>query len=219
MNRRIMWVCAILVLCLAFTPGIVIASENSMVNNTIPKDINGIKAFIDAYQVNSSYADDPWVLVALKQGVIAEEEGNYGIGACLINNKTGEVVSEGHNQLFSPYRRSDRHAEMDTLDAYEEKIKTEQPLDPNLTLFTTLEPCPMCLSRILTSGIPNVRYSAPDPYGGMVHLMDNLPPVWKEIAKGDAFTVANCSPDLQELSNNLFLISKEELDGRLINNT
>jgi tRNA(adenine34) deaminase len=105
------------------------------------------------------------------------------------------------------------------IDNEEISLKTKQPLDPNLMLYTTLEPCPMCLSRILTSGIPNVRYSAPNPSGGMVYLMDNLPPVWKEIAKGDTFTVANCSPDLQKISDNLFQISKEELDGCLINNT
>jgi anaerobic selenocysteine-containing dehydrogenase len=39
-----------------------------------------------------------------------------GIGACLVREKSGEIIERGHNRQHSPYFRSDLHAEMDLLD-------------------------------------------------------------------------------------------------------
>ncbi|MBW2618987.1 MAG: hypothetical protein JRC92_08945 [Deltaproteobacteria bacterium] len=42
--------------------------------------------------------------------------------------------------------------------------------------------CFQRLARIITAGAPKVFYLAQDTQGGMVHLFENLPPVWKKIA-------------------------------------
>jgi len=66
---------------------------------------------------------------------------------------------------------------MDVLTRYEESVKGPGPDMNSLILFSSIEPCPMCLTRIITSGIKEVYYLAPDPDSGMVGLRDKLLPV------------------------------------------
>jgi len=68
---------------------------------------------------------------------------------------------------------------MDVLTRYEESIKGSGPDMDGLILFSSIEPCPMCLARIITSGIKEAYYLAPDPDSGMVGLRDKLTPVWR----------------------------------------
>ena len=167
------------------------------------------------FKPDPSYRDDKSALVTLQEAVTAAKEGNYGIGACLVNETTGEVVQRGHNRIFSPYYRSDLHAEMDTLTGYEQRVHAKSPKMEKLALYTSLEPCPMCLARIITAGVQKVYYLAPDPYGGMVHLFKNLPPIWQEIAQGRIYEPAQCSPELKDMANEIFKYSSKILDERL----
>jgi tRNA(Arg) A34 adenosine deaminase TadA len=86
-----------------------------------------------------------------------------------------------HNLVYSPYLRSDLHAKMVTVNYFEE----ENPQIKNLkeyTLYTSLEFCPMCLKRLISSGINKVFYVSPDPISGMVNAIPLLPPLWKELS-------------------------------------
>jgi len=56
---------------------------------------------------------------------------------------------------------------------------------------------------------------ASDPSGGMVHLFENLPPIWQEIAQGRIYEPAQCSPELKDIANEIFKYSSKILDGRL----
>jgi tRNA(adenine34) deaminase len=156
------------------------------------------------------YPDDPYILIALQQAVAARREGSGGIGACLVRESTGEIVEVGHNRQFSPYFRSDMHAEMDLLDRYEDSIKLRKDSGINprradgLVLYSSVEPCPMCLTRIINTGLKKTYYAAADPEGGMVHKMDDLPPFWKEAAAGRIFAKARCSPVMEEIAKRLF---------------
>lgn len=95
-----------------------------------------------------------------------------------------KVIHRGRNKVFKPYFRSDLHAEMDVLTKYEKSAKSPGPDMDGLILFSSIEPCPMCLTRIITSGIKEAYHLAPDPDSGMVSLGDKLPPVWQGIAEG-----------------------------------
>ena len=170
---------------------------------------------IASFKADPRYRDDKAALVTLQEAVAAAKEGNYGIGACLVNEKTGEVIQRGHNRIFSPYFRSDLHAEMDTLTGYEQRVKAQTPKVEGLVLYTSLEPCPMCLARIITAGVQKVYYLASDPYGGMVHLFKNLPPIWQKIAEGRIYEPAQCSLELKDIANEVFKYSSEMLDERL----
>jgi len=168
-----------------------------------------------SFKPDPKYRDDKAGLVALQEALAAVKEGNHGIGACLIREKTGEIVQRGHNRILQPYYRSDLHAEMDTLTGYEQRVKAQSQKVAGLVLYVSLEPCPMCLTRIIISGVQKVYYLAPDPERGMVYLFKNLPPAWQEIAKGRTYELAQCSPEMKDLANVIFKYSLEVSDERM----
>ena len=83
------------------------------------------------------------------------------------------------------------------------------------TLYTSLESCPMCLSRLITSGIGKILYAAPDPTGGMIHKMKDLPEVWTQLAQRQVFGRAQCTQDLTNAANCIFLLNANELNEEL----
>ena len=90
---------------------------------------------------------------------------------------------------------------MDVLNTFEEKTKTRaRECLGGYTMYSSLESCPMCLFRIITSGLTEVYHVVDDKGGGMVHLYDQLPPFWKDISKGRIFKKAECSDDLTEIA-------------------
>jgi len=85
------------------------------------------------------------------------------------------------------------------------------------TLYTSLESCPMCLARLITSGVATVKYVAPDTQGGMVHLMGNLPPIWQELAKRQTFPQATCSPIVIQSAFEIFMMNADQLNTAIVN--
>ncbi|WP_420629224.1 nucleoside deaminase [Candidatus Leptofilum sp.] len=103
--------------------------------------------------------------------------GSLPIGAVIVDDRNGRVVATGRNALFeaksdSPLHGSRlAHAEMNALFAL---YKTDVP--PNrCTLYTTLEPCPMCMGAIRTGRIGNVHFASYDPFAGCSLLIDTPP--------------------------------------------
>ncbi len=155
------------------------------------------------------YAHDRFIIVTLKEAIAAKRENSGGgVGACLVRESTGEIVAVGHNRQFMPYFRSDMHAEMDLITRYEDGVRAVRPSNPRqvdgLVLFSSVEPCPMCLARIINSGLKKTYFGAPDPEGGMVHKIDDFPPFWRKGALGRTFAEADCSPAIKELAARLF---------------
>lgn len=167
------------------------------------------KEFFSAYRFGAEYPDDAYVwltgILALKSVAV----GNFGVGSILVNG-AGEVVAQGHNEVFKPYFRSDRHAEMVVMNRFEKANPHATGLSA-YTLYTSLEPCPMCLVRLSTSNISKILYAAVDAEGGMVHNRHSLPPFWKELAQRKIFSQAQCSRDLIIAAESLFLINLNEL--------
>ncbi|RPI71730.1 MAG: nucleoside deaminase [Desulfobacteraceae bacterium] len=168
-----------------------------------------IEKAVQAFSPDPRYAHDPFILITLQEAIAAKHEQSGGIGACLVRESTGEIVTRGHNRQFSPYFRSDLHAEMDLMNRYEDRIQALRTEGnprrvEGLVLFSSVEPCPMCLTRIINFGVAKTYYAAPDPTGGMVHKMNDLPPFWKEAAEGRIYAEADCSPALKALAARLF---------------
>ena len=171
-----------------------------------------LEARIGAYVPDPQYRDDVFGLIVVKEAIISLKAGSGGIGACLVDAATGEVVERGRNRQYDPYFRSDLHAEMDLLNRYEDRLRKQgggnSVNDPrrcdNLVLFTSTEPCPMCLTRIINSGIQRMYYLNPDPHGGMVARQEQLPPFWRDFAAGRDFRQAECSPELLKIAADLF---------------
>jgi cytosine deaminase len=185
-------------------------------NLALRTDLDEIEKGIEAYVPDPKYPDDPAVLVTVKEALRGARERNGGIGACLIRKTTGEVLEQSHNRQHEPYFRSDLHAEMDLLNRYEDKMRATRSRDlrdstfrnprnmTGIVLYTSVEPCPMCLGRIINAGVKEVYYAAPDENGGMAHSFENLPPFWKDMARGMVLKSARCSPELSALARRLF---------------
>ena len=152
---------------------------------------------------------DVFAIESIKEAIKAAENGNFGVGSILVDKQTGEIVYRGQNKVFSEHR-SDLHAEMDLFNIFEtENKERSRDLINNYTLYTSLESCPMCLCRIITSGLTEVYQIANDSGGGMVHLRDQLPIIWQEISEGRIFEKADCSEELQEIAEQVFLLTIE----------
>ena len=101
------------------------------------------------------------------------------------------------------------------MNKFEEEVKSKKQDLSNFTLYTSLEPCPMCLSRLITSGIGRVVYASKDEEGGMVSRISGLPPIWKELAKSQVFEQANISKELERIAKKIFTYNVNKLDNDL----
>ena len=84
--------------------------------------------------------------------------------------------------MFSPYFRSDLHAEMVVMNIFEERhpeIDTMQ----GYTLVSSIEPCLMCFARLPAGGVPTVKFLAEDAWGGMVNRRQHLPAAWQRLGQ------------------------------------
>jgi tRNA(adenine34) deaminase len=173
---------------------------------------------ITQYTIQPGFPDDPYGLIVVKAALEAIKGESGGIGACLVDARTGQVVETGRNRQFTTYFRSDLHAEMDLLNRYEDRVKKlRSPRNggnprecPHLLLISSVEPCPMCLTRIINSGIKTVLYVVEDKQGGMVTRLDQLPPFWREFAADREFRQADCSPELRQIALELFHFSHRD---------
>lgn len=138
-----------------------------------------------------------------------------------------KIVGLGMNQIFYqgwfdgqfvPHLRSDLHGEMVAMNLLEDAIasipfqtqcfQTRSP--PGLKLYTQLESCSQCTSRLASSSISEVVYAGPDNGGGMSHALCNLPPVFQQLVDKQIIGPAKISDELIELCFQSFYISIAE---------
>jgi len=179
-----------------------------------PENVGSWKAWLNDYKFNEKYHEDPFAWLTCVLALKGVASGNFGIG-CILVGGDYNVVKEGHNQVHKPYFRSDLHAEMVVMTKFEDDHKDLTNLR-NYTLFTSLESCPMCMTRLISSGVKTVLHVSPDERGGMVHKIADLPDVWPEIARRQIFDQAKCTKDLVNAALKIFMINADELDNKLI---
>jgi tRNA(Arg) A34 adenosine deaminase TadA len=177
--------------------------------------LDSLFARINTYEPDSiKYPDDYFAYISCIEALAALKQGNYGVGGLLVDREKN-IVTQGHNQMFSPFFRSDLHSEMVIMNAFEENNKHEVQMK-NYTLYTSLEPCPMCLVRLIFTGIGRVLYVAEDPFGGMAHALETLPPAWRQLASGrQFFGEARCSPELKFLAFDICMSNANVLYAKL----
>lgn len=94
--------------------------------------------------------------------------GTIPVGA-VVADEDGAIVSRGRNRIFTEPavgqlgRTRLGHAEVNALIALSSDRKY-----PELTLYSSLEPCHLCLAAATMSQIGAVRYAGADPYAGAV---------------------------------------------------
>lgn len=80
-------------------------------------------------------------------------------GAVIVRRATGEIVAEGWNRSAA---NPTWHGEIDAINHLAASGQGDGHAD--LVLYTTAEPCPMCMGAILWSGIGTVVYGTSIPY-------------------------------------------------------
>ncbi len=98
---------------------------------------------------------------ALELAARARDEGEVPVGAVVV--KAGEIIGEGWNR---PIAASDptAHAEIQALRAAAAALG--QYRLPGITLYVTLEPCPMCAGAMVHARIARLVFGALDPQSG-----------------------------------------------------
>jgi cytosine deaminase len=158
--------------------------------------------------------DEQAGLAVCHEALAAATQGNYGVGALLLD-PTGQVVTLGQNQVFAPQFRSDLHAEMVTMNAFE----MQHPDVGNLwgyTLISSMEPCPMCVARLLAAGVGTVKFLADDELGGMARRIPQLSVAWTRLAQRQTFQAAVVSADLRQLAVDVMDATLESCRAKLL---
>ena len=106
---------------------------------------------------------------ALELAREAMEDGDVPVGCVLV--KDGVIVGEGRN------RREERgdataHAEMEAIRQASENLHSWRL--SGVTMYVTLEPCPMCAGGVINSRIDTVRYGAKEKKMGACGSVLNL---------------------------------------------
>lgn len=182
-------------------------------NHAAQNSLAELEKKVKALVPDLEYPDDSFIIITLQEAIAAGKEGNFAVGAVLVR-ENGEVVQTGHNRVFNPQFRSDLHAEMDVMTKFEERFGEVDSMK-GFILYTSLEPCPMCFARLITSGVGKIFYASPDEHGGMVHRLQSMPPAWIELAERQQFGPARCSPELSNLALEIFLTTADENNRKL----
>ncbi|MCY9548070.1 nucleoside deaminase [Lysinibacillus xylanilyticus] len=101
--------------------------------------------------------------LALAEAEKALNENTYPVGAIIVN-ENGDIVAKGRNKVH-PQQDATAHAEIDAIrnagkSIFNAKIKGEK-----FTIYSTLEPCPMCTGGILFAKIKKVVWLLNDDLG------------------------------------------------------
>lgn len=147
-----------------------------------------------------------WICTVL--ALKAASKNNLGVGAILVQEN--KILYDACNEMLHPYFRSDGHPEMMVLSNYEKKNKHRKDNMRSLTLYSSLEPCPMCLTRISTTGIGAAVFVARHQGSGMATCIDKLPILWQIFCEDIKIAEASCSDKLKTISLELLNVSAQK---------
>lgn len=107
--------------------------------------------------------------MALEEAAAARDEAEAPVGAVVVLE--GRVIGRAHNQR-EQLRDPTAHAEMIAITQAAAAIGSWRL--EGVTLYVTLEPCPMCAGAILNARIDTLVYGAANPKAGAVRTLYRL---------------------------------------------
>lgn len=109
----------------------------------------------------------PYWQEAFLQAWESFQKGSIPIGAVMVDTE-GTIIGRGRNKTAEKGLGNPRiaHAEMDLIRSLDVEA---YPNIRQYTLYTTMEPCPMCMGTIVMANVRKVRIAARDSYCGAVH--------------------------------------------------
>lgn len=105
-----------------------------------------------------------------EQAWIAFQHGSIPIGS-IITDQSGNILITGRNEIGEksvPNKRT-AHAEMYCVRNFDIE---KYPDLGEYHLYTTMEPCPMCMGTIVMGGLRKIHVAAKDRYCGALHYME-----------------------------------------------
>ena len=135
----------------------------------------------------------PWQ-EAVKLSWLSYSRNTIPIGAVVTTND-GEIVSYGRNRIFD---KDSSHSLAGTYMAHAEMTAMSQLIEdqhPNIrsySLYTTMEPCPMCFGTMLMMHLGKLLYGSRDSFAGATELKDKI-----EYTKNKKLDIEYVGGDLQ----------------------
>ncbi len=105
--------------------------------------------------------DADYMLLALEQARMAQEEGEVPVGAVLVHNTT--IIAAGYNRPIAACDPT-AHAEIAALRFGAQSLGSYRL--NNCVLYVTLEPCVMCAAALVHARVRRVVFGAFDPQAG-----------------------------------------------------
>lgn len=115
---------------------------------------------------------------ACRMASLSIQRGGGPFGAVIFENDSQELIGRGHN-MVTIENDPTLHAEMVAIKhacRFVNSFKLE-----NCTLYTSCEPCPMCLSACYWAGIKTIYYGNTKDDAAAIHFDDSL--IYDEISK------------------------------------
>jgi tRNA(Arg) A34 adenosine deaminase TadA len=151
--------------------------------------------------MRTSAKNDEAVMLELQEKLRKKIAGGDGCGPfyALIIDGEGAVISESANSVVGT-GCSHNHAEMNAIRLAEEKLGTWNLAGRGLTLYTTAEPCMMCVGAILWCGIERVVYGvSTESVERITGFDEGFKPDWRgEFAKRGIEVSGPVLPDFGE---------------------
>jgi tRNA(adenine34) deaminase len=113
--------------------------------------------------------DETAMGLALAEAAKAPEHGDVPVGAVAIRG--GEVIAARHNERE---RKADPTAHAELLALADAARATGGWRLSDVTLFVTLEPCPMCAGGLVAARVGRLVFGAADPKAGACGSLYNL---------------------------------------------
>jgi tRNA(adenine34) deaminase len=108
--------------------------------------------------------------IALEVARLAAPKGEVPVGAVTVG-PGGEILGRAHN-LRETDQDPTAHAEILALREAAQRLGSWRL--EGVTLYVTLEPCPMCAGALVNSRIRRIVYGCRDPKAGAVDTLYNL---------------------------------------------
>ncbi|HAI21074.1 MAG TPA: hypothetical protein DCM14_04155 [Clostridiales bacterium UBA8153] len=135
----------------------------------------------------------PW-RACFEEAWLAYCNGSTPVGAVVVSS-TAEIVTRGRNRVYEAAAPPGQvagtglaHAELNAL----LQVGTGDDRLSSYTLYTTMEPCPLCFGAFCLSGLRSLRYAARDGLAGSVN-----PASMPGYFSSRPFDVAGPFPDLE----------------------
>ena len=130
--------------------------------------------------------DRKFMKLAMREAEEGYERGDFPVGAVLTFN--GRLIGKGNNSNRTNAEWNS-HAESLLIGTYASAIQSCRKEMGLVELYTTLEPCLMCIGSSVLNRVSRIVYACPDPNGGAAGIdIEALPEwyarKWPEIEKG-----------------------------------